>query len=135
MFQTVEAFSSFSVQDLAEAQMFYQETVGLAVTQDNRMGLLELELPKGAKVMIYPKADHQPAAYTVLNLVVEDLEAVVDELVQRGVTFEHYDEGPVKTDAKGIARGKAAGMGPDIAWFRDPAGNILSVIGREDSAD
>jgi hypothetical protein len=84
-------------------------------------------LPGGSTVFAYSKPDHQPATFTILNLVVDDIDAAVDELTRRGVRFEHYDTGP-KTDEKGILRGRAQNRGPDIAWFKDPAGNFLSVI-------
>ena len=79
-------------------------------------------------MFVYPKGDHQPATFTILNFVVDDIDAAVDDLTDRGVGFEHYEQGGTKTDPKGIARGKALNMGPDIAWFKDPAGNFLSVI-------
>jgi hypothetical protein len=88
---------------------------------------LTLALPNGGQIFVYPKPDHQPATFTILNFVVNDVDEAVEELKNRGVTFEHY-EGELSTDEKGIARGRAAGMGPDIAWFKDPAGNILSVL-------
>jgi catechol 2,3-dioxygenase-like lactoylglutathione lyase family enzyme len=125
MFSAVSSFSGFSVDDLAKAKIFYTETLGLKIASEE-MGL-KLRLPGGGTVFAYPKSDHQPASFTILNFVVTDIDAAVDELTKRGVVFEHYDNGP-KTDAKGIARGKAQNMGPDIAWFKDPAGNILSVL-------
>jgi len=88
---------------------------------------LRLHLPGGGSVFVYSKKDHQPATYTILNFHVGDIDAAVDELTRQGVRFEHYTDGP-KTDAKGILRAKAANMGPDIAWFKDPAGNFLAVI-------
>lgn len=126
MFVIQDAFSGFSVDDLAKAKQFYSETLGFHLTGEE-MGL-QYDLPGGGGLFIYEKPDHQPATYTMLNLVVADVEAAVDELVSRGVQFEHYDQGQMKTDEKGIARGKEAGMGPDIAWFKDPAGNILAVL-------
>ncbi|HSX28844.1 MAG TPA: VOC family protein [Candidatus Saccharimonadales bacterium] len=120
------AFSGFSVKDLDEAKTFYTKTLGLELA-DEKMGL-QFALPGGGRVFIYAKEDHQPATFTILNLVVDDIDSTVDELTTRGVQFEHYDEANLKTDEKGIARGKAAQMGPDIAWFKDPAGNILSVL-------
>ncbi len=125
MFKAKSAFSGFSVNDLAKAKDFYSKTLGLKV-DENSMGL-QLHLPGGATVFVYPKADHQAATFTILNFEVEDIDAAVDELAGRGVRFERYDGEP-KTDAKGIARGKALGRGPDIAWFKDPAGNFLSVL-------
>jgi len=120
MFADTEAFSGFSVTDIDEARKFYAETLGLRVTE--QYGLLTLQLAGGRDVLVYPKADHTPAAFTVLNFRVEDVDAAVDELTSRGVTFERYDG--MDQDAKGINRGG----GPFIAWFTDPAGNILSVL-------
>jgi len=122
MFKDSKAFSGFSVDDLQKAQEFYSQTLGLEVSELN--GLLELHLAGGARVLIYPKPNHTPATFTILNFPVANVEQAVDELTSRGVRFEHYDEDDLKTDEKGIARGE----GPTIAWFRDPAGNILSVL-------
>jgi predicted enzyme related to lactoylglutathione lyase len=116
-----KSFSSFSTDNLQQAKKFYGETLGLKVLE-NEMGLLELHIGE-AMVLIYPKPNHVPATFTVLNFVVENIDKTVDELVKLGVVFEHYDEANLKTDEKGICRGK-----PNIAWFKDPAGNILSVI-------
>ncbi len=125
MFKDSGAFSSFSVDDPRAAKAFYGETLGLAVSDIPEMdGLLELTVPGGAKVMIYAKPDHTPASFTVLNFPVDDITKAVDELTAKGVTFERYDDGPVKTDDRGILHGP----GPQIAWFKDPAGNILSVL-------
>jgi catechol 2,3-dioxygenase-like lactoylglutathione lyase family enzyme len=126
MLKAKAAFSGISVDDLAKAKTFYTETLGLKLT-DEKMGL-QLDLPGGGKLFIYPKDDHQPATFTVLNFVVDDIDEAVDQLASQGVKFEHYDSDMMKTDARGIARGSATGMGPDIAWFKDPAGNILSVL-------
>ena len=127
MFKNSRSFSSFSVDNIEKAKKFYAETLQLEVT-DNPMGLLELTAAGGNKIMVYPKPNHTPATYTVLNFPVDDIEKTVDELGKRGVIFEQYDMKDLKTDRKGIARGKAQGKGPDIAWFKDPAGNILSVL-------
>lgn len=125
MFKDTHAFSSFSVDDPSAAKTFYGETLGIDVAEIPDMaGLLELTVAGGAKVMIYPKPNHEPATFTVLNFRVDDVDKAVDELSDRGVAFEIYDEGQLKTDSKGIMRGE----GPQIAWFRDPAGNILSVL-------
>ncbi|HEX8771112.1 MAG TPA: VOC family protein [Acidimicrobiales bacterium] len=125
MFRNNEAFSSFSVDDPDAAKKFYGETLGLDVSDIPDMnGLLEVSVAGGGKVMIYPKPDHAPATFTVLNFPVDDIDAAVDELADRGVDFEIYDEGELKTDEKGIMRSD----GPQIAWFRDPAGNVLSVL-------
>lgn len=125
MFQAKAAFSGFSVNDVAKAKAFYAQTLGLKV-EDQGVGV-RLHLPGGGTVFAYPKADHQPATFTILNFQVDDIDEAVDELTNRGVQFEHYEDGP-KTDAKGILRGSEQNMGPDIAWFKDPAGNFLSVI-------
>jgi catechol 2,3-dioxygenase-like lactoylglutathione lyase family enzyme len=116
-----KAFSGFAVADIDAARAFYGDTLGIEVTEEH--GILTLHLAGGDRpTIVYPKADHQPANYTVLNFQVDDVEAAVDELTARGVQFELYPGAP--QDEKGIMRGQ----GPDIAWFTDPAGNILSVI-------
>ena len=125
MFRAKAAFSGFSVDDLAKAKEFYTETLGLKLV-DEGMGL-RLHLPGGGTVFAYPKDDHRPATFTILNFVVDNIDEAVDQLSNRGVQFEHYEDG-LKTDEKGIARGKEQNKGPDIAWFKDPAGNILSVL-------
>ncbi|HWK05155.1 MAG TPA: VOC family protein [Puia sp.] len=127
MVQAIKAFSSFSVDNIEKARKFYAEALRLEVTV-NPMGLLELTAGGGNKIMVYPKPNHTPATYTVLNFAVDNIDKVVDELGKRGVIFEQYDMKDLQTDAKGIARGKAQGRGPDIAWFKDPAGNIMSVL-------
>ena len=127
MFKDVKAFSSFSVNDLQAAKRFYGETLGLEV-EEQKEGLA-LKIAGGNPVFIYPKPNHQPATFTILNFPVDDVDKAVDELTRRGVQFEHYDGPDMKTDAKGIARGN--GKGPTIAWFKDPAGNYLSVVKAE----
>ncbi|SCG52717.1 VOC family protein [Micromonospora halophytica] len=123
MFRDTKAFSGFSVDDTDQAQRFYAETLGLRVSRDDAMGgLLTLHLAGDRPVLVYPKADHVPATYTVLNFPVEDVDRAVDELTARGVRFTRYEGMP--QDEKGIMRGN----GPDIAWFTDPAGNVLSVL-------
>jgi catechol 2,3-dioxygenase-like lactoylglutathione lyase family enzyme len=122
MFKDTKAFSGFSVDDLNKAKEFYGGTLGLEVSEED--GLLALRLGGGAQVIVYPKPNHVPATFTILNFPVDDVEKAVDELTARGVRFEIYDEDELKTDEKGISRG----FGPAIAWFRDPAGNILSVL-------
>jgi catechol 2,3-dioxygenase-like lactoylglutathione lyase family enzyme len=117
------AFSGFSTDDIGQAKDFYGRTLGLEVSEEH--GLLNLHLCGGADVLIYPKANHAPATFTVLNFPVDDVDKTVDELTKRGVRFEIYTEPSIKTDAKGISRDNG---GPTIAWFKDPAGNILSVI-------
>jgi catechol 2,3-dioxygenase-like lactoylglutathione lyase family enzyme len=119
------AFSGFAVPDLQAAKSFYSGTLGLDVTEE-MMGLLRLNLPGGGEVMVYPKPDHQPAAFTILNFVVDDIDAAVDTLTAAGVTFERYDG--FEQDEKGIARPPEENQGPPIAWFTDPAGNILAVL-------
>lgn len=116
------AFSGFSVDDIRKAKEFYSRTLGLEVSESN--GLLNLHLASGATVLIYPKPNHAPATFTILNFPVHNVDKAVDELTQRGVRFEIYDQPNLKTDKKGIFRGG----GPVIAWFKDPAGNILSVL-------
>ena len=125
MFGQSPAFSGFSVNDIAAAEKFYGQTLGLDVSQ-NDMGILDIRLATGGLVILYPKDNHEPATYTVLNFPVDDIDAAVDALVAVGVRFEKYEG--AHQDEKGISRGKAANMGPDIAWFTDPAGNILSVL-------
>lgn len=112
------AFSGFSVDDLAAAKTFYGDVLGVRVTEER--GMMTLHLAGDRDTLVYPKPDHQPATFTILNFPVDDIEAAVDELAARGVQFERYES----VDGKGIFRA----MGPPIAWFRDPAGNILSVI-------
>jgi catechol 2,3-dioxygenase-like lactoylglutathione lyase family enzyme len=121
MFENTKAFSGFAVDDVAKARAFYGETLGLKTSEEN--GLLTLHIAGDRDVLVYPKGDHVPATYTILNFPVDDIDAAVDELAQRGVRFEIYDS--VGQDEKGIRRG---GEGPPIAWFKDPAGNILSVL-------
>jgi catechol 2,3-dioxygenase-like lactoylglutathione lyase family enzyme len=126
-------FSSFAVKDVDAARTFYGTKLGLNV-REGEMGVLEIHGQAGPPVMVYPKPDHEPAVYTVLNLQVRDIDEAVDALIDAGVKMEHYDgqNGP-QTDAKGVARGDTSGEGPSIAWFRDPSGNILSVLEGEAS--
>ncbi len=122
MFASAKAFSGFSVDDIPAARDFYGGTLGLDVTEEN--GMLHLHLGGGGTVLVYPKGDaHVPAEFTVLNFPVQDIDGAVDALTAAGVALERYPDFP-EPDAKGIYRG----MGPDIAWFRDPAGNVLSVL-------
>jgi catechol 2,3-dioxygenase-like lactoylglutathione lyase family enzyme len=118
MFKDTEAFSGFSVHDIAAARRFYGDTLGIEVTEEN--GMLRLHIAGGHPVLVYPKADHEPAVYTILNFPVADIDAAVTELTGRGVTIEKLDG----TDPTGVQRQ----YGPPIAWFRDPSGNWLSVI-------
>jgi len=117
-----QSLSGFAAPDIAEEKKFYSQTLGLKTSENH--GLLTLHLASGNNVLIYPKPDHVPATFTVLNFPVDDVDRAVDELTKRGVRFEHYNQGDLKTDEKGIMRGN----GPTIAWFKDPAGNILSVL-------
>jgi catechol 2,3-dioxygenase-like lactoylglutathione lyase family enzyme len=126
MFRALAAFSGFSVDDLGKAKQFYTQVLGLAL-EDESMGL-QLGLPGGGALFVYSKKNHQPATFTVLNFVVDDIDKVVGELTELGVTFERYDNLPAEQDEKGILRGLSAHQGPDIAWFKDPAGNILSLL-------
>lgn len=126
MLKSSKAFSSFAVRDLDAARRFYAQTLGVDVSEVPGMkGLMQLNLSGGVKIFVYPKPDHVPATFTVLNFPVDNVERAVDALVERGVRFEIYKDGPVKTNAKGIA---SDGEGPKIAWFKDPSGNILSVL-------
>lgn len=127
MLKILKSFSSFSVDDLEKARKFYEEVLMLDVKENGNMGL-SINVEGGTQVFIYGKENHQPATFTVLNFVVGNIEEAVGELKKRGVEFEKYDEGMIKTDEKGIARGRAENNGPDIAWFKDPSGNILSVL-------
>ena len=123
MFAPVTAFSGFSVDDVPTALAFYRDTLGLEVEEVPEMGMLRLVLPgSGARVLVYPKPGHEPATFTVLNLQVDDVDEAVSELNGRGVATAIFAGMP--TDARGVMRGN----GPDIAWFRDPAGNVLSVV-------
>lgn len=126
MLQANKAFSGFSVKDLDEAEEFYSHILALDVSR-NEMGL-ELHLSKDRIVFIYDKFDHKPATFTILNFPVDDIDEAVDELKAKGVEFIRYDNMPASQDEKGILRGKKAGYGPDITWFKDPFGNILSVL-------
>ncbi|KQS32435.1 VOC family protein [Pedobacter sp. Leaf194] len=124
MLQNSKAFSSFAVNDIQKAKDFYGKTLGLTV-KDNPMGVLEIQISGSSNLLVYPKPNHEPATFTVLNFPVDNIEDAVNTLIEKGVAFEQYDEQYLKTDAKGISRDNG---GPSIAWFKDPAGNILSVI-------
>ncbi len=125
MLEKSKAFSGFSVNDTQKAKEFYSRTLGLEISESN--GLLKLHLAGGTMVLIYPKPNHLPANFTILNFPVDSVDQTVDELTKRGVHFEIYSEPSLKTDERGIFRGG----GPVIAWFKDPAGNILSVLEQE----
>lgn len=123
MFTNSAAFSGFSVDDIPRAKQFYGDTLGLEVSEEN--DILTLHLASGATVIVYPKGDqHEPASFTILNFPVPRVEAAVRELTDRGIALEHYEDTPTETDELGVFRGG----GPLIAWFKDPAGNVLSVI-------
>ncbi|GAA0879652.1 VOC family protein [Algoriphagus jejuensis] len=123
MLRKSKAFSGYSTDDINASKSFYRDILGLDVEEDE-MGILAIHLTGGGEVIIYPKPNHVPATFTVLNFRVDDIDHAVDELTSKGVSFEQYG-GPIKTDEKGICR---EGGGPLIAWFKDPAGNILSVL-------
>lgn len=120
MFGDTKAFSGFSVDDIPAAQTFYGETLGIRVTEEH--GMLTLHIAGGTGVLVYPKPNHTPATFTILNFPVDDIDRAVDELSARGVEFERYDQPGI--DERGVYRGE----GPPIAWFTDPAGNVLSVL-------
>jgi catechol 2,3-dioxygenase-like lactoylglutathione lyase family enzyme len=122
MFKPKGAFSGFSVDDLAKAKEFYTKTLGLTMTEEGAGA--RLQLPGGTTVFTYPKSDHKAATFTILNFQVDDIDEAVDELTSRGIRFHHYEN----SDPKGIMRGKEQSMGPNIAWFNDPAGNFLAVL-------
>jgi catechol 2,3-dioxygenase-like lactoylglutathione lyase family enzyme len=120
MFTNTKAFSGFAVDDVDKAREFYSETLGLEVSEEN--GMLTLKIAGDRPTLVYPRPDHTPAEYTILNFPVDDIDQAVDDLTARGVRFEHYEG--FEQDERGIMRGQ----GPPIAWFKDPAGNVLSVI-------
>ena len=123
MFKNTKAFSGFSVDDLQKAKQFYSQILGLEISESN--GLLELHISGWTNILIYPKVNHTPATFTVLNFPVSNLEQTMDELIKRGVHFEIYHEDNLKTNEKGVC---LSDEGPKIAWFKDPAGNVLSVL-------
>lgn len=124
-FTADNAFSGFSVDDIDAAEEFYGATLGLDVER-NAMGFLDLRLPRGGSILVYSKPNHTPASFTILNFPVADIDAAVDELIERGVQTKIYSDAEFASDERGIVRGE--GQGPDIAWFRDPAGNVLAVL-------
>jgi catechol 2,3-dioxygenase-like lactoylglutathione lyase family enzyme len=127
MFENSDAYSGMSSNDTVASRAFYEGVLGLTVVDEAMGGVITVKLPKGGAVLIYPKGDHHvPATFTVLNFPVDDVDAAVDELIAKGVTMERYEG--LHQDDRGIMRGRAAGRGPDQAWFTDPAGNILSVL-------
>ena len=124
MLADTKAYSGFAVDDVDKARKFYGEALGLKTSVEH--GLMTLHLAGDRPTLVYPKPDHTPATYTILNFPVDDIDKAVDELSSRGVVFDRYDG--TDQDDKGIMRGLQRGEGPDIAWFKDPAGNILSVL-------
>ena len=125
MFNDV-AFSGYSVHNQEAAREFYEDVLGLII-DESQMGL-ELRFESGQSVFLYPKADHEPATFTVLNFPVDDIDDAVGLLISRGVEFERYDNLPAEQDENNILRAKVSGNGPDIAWFKDPSGNVLAVL-------
>lgn len=123
MFKHTKAFSGFSVNDIQKAKEFYGNVLGLEI-KEGIMGILELHIEGNNPVIVYPKPNHEPATFTILNFPVDNIDKAVDALIEKGVVFEQYG-GDIKTDEKGISRDNG---GPNIAWFKDPAGNILSVL-------
>lgn len=123
MFKHTKAFSGFSVNDIQKAKEFYGNMLGLEI-KEGIMGILELHIEGNNPVIVYPKPNHEPATFTILNFPVDNIDKAVDALIEKGVVFEQYG-GDIKTDEKGISRDNG---GPHIAWFKDPAGNILSVL-------
>jgi catechol 2,3-dioxygenase-like lactoylglutathione lyase family enzyme len=130
IFRDAPIMASFAVKDIEATRQFYGRKLGLDVRDGQQEGILELHGKASVPVLIYPKPDHEPAVFTVLNLQVRDVDEAVDALIDAGIRMEHYDdENGIKTDAKGIARSdEGGGQGPSIAWFRDPSGNIVSVL-------
>ena len=124
MLRDAPSFSGFSVDDIDAALAFYRDTLGLDASLGD-MGIIEIRFARGGRAIAYPKRDHQPATFTILNFVVDDVDAAVDDLRSRGVETKIYTDPDFGTDERGIARGNG---GPAIAWFRDPAGNVLSVL-------
>ena len=124
MFKTNQSFSSYSVDDVDAAHDFYSDKLGLTAKKTD-MGTLDLKLGGGQTVMLYPKPNHEPATFTVLNFIVPDVEKAVDDLIAAGIELEHYDIPDIKQDARGFARDE---NGPAIAWFKDPAGNVIAVF-------
>jgi catechol 2,3-dioxygenase-like lactoylglutathione lyase family enzyme len=128
IFRDAPILPSFAVKDIEATRQFYGRKLGLDVRDGQQEGILELHGKESVPVLIYPKPDHEPAVFTVLNLQVRDVDEAVDALINAGIEMEQYDgENGIKTDAKGIARGDSDGAG-GIAWFRDPSGNIVSVL-------
>ena len=125
MFKDTPVVNGFSTNDIEQAKDFYANTLGFKV-DENEGGILTLHFVNGGRTFIYPKPDHQPATFTIMNIMVGDIEQAVNDLIAKGVKFEHYDS--ANADVKGIVWGKKVSMGPNIAWFKDPAGNVLSLL-------
>lgn len=130
MLNYINSFSGFSVDDLPKAKEFYDKKLGLEIQEQGDMGFT-LRLKGDSSVFIYPKVDHQPATFTVLNFVVDDIDATMESMKNQGVQFVHYHNKHLPQDEQGVLRGLQENMGPDIAWFKDPAGNVLSVLQEE----
>ena len=128
MFKHTKAFSGFSVDDTGKAKEFYSQVLGLDVEELEMPGILQLNIEGGTKILIYTKPNHTPATFTILNFPVSDINQAIDELTAKGVKFKIYNEPNFQTDEKGIFHGG----GPKIAWFKDPAGNFLSVLEEEE---
>jgi predicted enzyme related to lactoylglutathione lyase len=126
MFKDTPVVNGFSTNDIVKAKEFYGTTLGFTM-EESGGGILALQFANGGRTFVYPKPNHEPATFTIMNIMVDDIEKAVDDLTAQGVEFEHYD-GEMQTDEKGIAWGEKVNMGPNIAWFKDPAGNILSVL-------
>jgi predicted enzyme related to lactoylglutathione lyase len=128
MLEQTPAFSGFAVRDMTAAKQFYGQTLGVIIEDQGDMGIT-LKLAGGNDVFVYAKEDHAPATFTLLNFAVADIDATIDQMTAAGVVFEHYDfSNGAKTDDKGVMRGKDVNMSPNIAWFKDPSGNILSIL-------
>ncbi|HWR85244.1 MAG TPA: VOC family protein [Rhodoglobus sp.] len=121
------SMTSMSSDDVEASAAFYRDVLGLEVSDAEMGGIVDVQLPGGGHAIIYPKDEHEPATHTLLNFEVDDIDAAVDELIGKGVRFEHYGS-DMHQDDKGVMRGRTSGMGPDQAWFLDPAGNILSIL-------
>lgn len=130
MLTYTNTFGSFSVDDLPRAKEFYGQTLGFKIHDEGKMGFT-LRLKGDTTIFIYPKVDHQPATFTVLNFAVQDINATMESMRNQGIQFVHYHSEHLPQDEQGVLRGLSADMGPDIAWFKDPAGNVLSVLQEE----
>lgn len=126
MFEHTEAFSGYSVDDKNEALRFYGDVLGCDASDTGMT--IQLHFPNGHVVVLYEKADHEPATFTVLNFPVDDIDTAIEDLGIKGIEMLMYEDLPAEQDGRGVLRGKALGLGPDIAWFKDPAGNVLSVL-------